>query len=70
VVQSQWAVPDETGWWVGGHPAWLHTFVGPEATAYVIDPARGGASNATITDSQAIGTILDDDTPPGHGKKK
>jgi hypothetical protein len=31
-----------------------------------------GASNATIADAQAIGTILDDDTPtpPPHGKKK
>jgi hypothetical protein len=28
---------------VGGHPAWLHTLVGPEATAYVIDPTRSGA---------------------------
>jgi hypothetical protein len=29
-----------------------------------------GASNATIADAQAIGTILDDDTPVPHGKKK
>ena len=43
VGQSDWVVPDETGWRVGGHPAWLHTLVGPEATAYVIDPTRSGA---------------------------
>jgi transposase len=33
VGQSAWVVPDETGWRVGGLPAWLHTLVGPEATA-------------------------------------
>jgi transposase len=38
VGQSDWVVPDETGWRVGGYRAWLHTLVGPEATAYVIDP--------------------------------
>jgi transposase len=40
VGQSDWVVPDETGWRVGGYPAWLHTLVSPQATAYVIDPTR------------------------------
>lgn len=31
---------DETGWRVGGHPAWLHVWVGDQATCYVIDPSR------------------------------
>lgn len=31
---------DETGWRVGGHSAWLHVWVGDDATAYVIDPKR------------------------------
>jgi transposase len=31
---------DETGWRVGGHPAWLHAWVGDRATAYAIDPQR------------------------------
>ena len=35
-------VPDETGWRVGGRSAWLHGFVGPRATCYVIDPTRSG----------------------------
>jgi transposase len=43
VGQSDWVVPDETGWRLGGRPGWLHTLVGPEATAYVIDPTRSGA---------------------------
>jgi transposase len=43
VAQSDWVVPDQTSWRVGGHPAWLHTLVSPQATAYVIDPTRSGA---------------------------
>src|SRR5918995_1423662 len=31
---------DETGWRVGGHPAWLHAWVADRATAYAIDPQR------------------------------
>ncbi len=33
---------DETGWRVGGRPAWLHTLVAPQGTVYVIDPTRSG----------------------------
>jgi len=38
--QAPWVVPDETGWRVGGLPAWLHGFVGAQATVYEIDPHR------------------------------
>lgn len=31
---------DETGWRVGGQSAWLHVWVGDEATAYAIDSQR------------------------------
>ena len=31
---------DETGWRVGGHNAWLHEWVGDEATGYAIDSAN------------------------------
>ncbi|HVL14086.1 MAG TPA: IS66 family transposase [Gemmata sp.] len=31
---------DETGWRIGGHPAWLHAWVGDRATAYGIDSQR------------------------------
>lgn len=34
---------DETGWRIGGHPAWLHAWVGDRATGYVIDPQRSAA---------------------------
>src|SRR4051795_766938 len=32
--------PDETGWRVGGRPAWLHAWVTERATGYAIDPHR------------------------------
>ncbi len=38
---SQHLTPDETGWRIGGHPAWLHGWVGDDgATLYAIDPQR------------------------------
>src|SRR5215475_6650718 len=64
VGQSDWVVPDETGWRVGGHPAWLHTLVGPEATAYVIDPTRGGAVAEAILGLDYDGTLIHDGWAP------
>ena len=38
---SNHLTPDETGWRIGGHPAWLHCWVGDRgATLYAIDPKR------------------------------
>jgi transposase len=34
---------DETGWRIGGQPAWLHVWVGDRATCYGIDPQRSAA---------------------------
>jgi transposase len=40
---------DETGWRVGGRPAWLHAWVGDGLTCYVISPHRSaGALEAAI----------------------
>jgi transposase len=64
VGQSEWVVPDETGWRVGGHPAWLHTLVGPEATAYVIDPTRSGAVAEAILGLDYDGTMIHDGWSP------
>jgi transposase len=64
VGQSEWVVPDETGWRVGGRPAWLHTLVGPEATAYVIDPTRGGAVAEAILGLDYDGTLIHDGWSP------
>jgi transposase len=40
VKASRLLVPDETGWRIGGQPAWLHAWVGERATCYAIDPHR------------------------------
>ena len=64
VGQADWVVPDETGWRVGGHPAWLHTLVGPEATAYVIDPTRSGDGAADILGFDYAGTMIHDGWSP------
>ncbi|HEY7312101.1 MAG TPA: IS66 family transposase [Gemmataceae bacterium] len=64
VRQSEWVVPDETGWRVGGHPAWLHTLVGPEATAYVIDPTRSGAVAEATLGLDYHGTMIHDGWSP------
>jgi transposase len=40
VKASPRLAPDETGWRVGGRPAWLHAWVGDRATCYTIDRQR------------------------------
>jgi len=41
IIGSDHLTPDETGWRIGGHPAWLHGWVGDDgATLYTIDPQR------------------------------
>jgi transposase len=62
--QSDWVVPDETGWRVGGHAAWLHKLVGSQATAYVIDPTRSGAVAEAILGLDYAGTMIHDGWSP------
>jgi transposase len=38
--EQPWVSPDETGWRVGGKPAWLHVWVSGRLTCYAIDPHR------------------------------
>jgi transposase len=64
VGQSDWVVPDETGWRVGGYPAWLHALVGPQATAYVIDPTRSGGVAEAVLGLDYDGTLIHDGWSP------
>jgi transposase len=59
-----WAVPDETGWRVGGVGAWLHTLVGPQATVYVIDPTRSGAVAERLLGRDDDGVLIHDGWSP------
>jgi transposase len=64
VEQSAWVVLDETGWRLGGHPAWLHTLVGPQATVYVVDPTRSGAVAERILGRDYDGVMIHDGWSP------
>jgi transposase len=59
-----WAVPDETGWRVGGHGAWLHTLLGPQATLYVIDPTRSGDVAERLLGRDYDGVLIHDGRSP------
>jgi transposase len=52
--------PDETGWRVGGQPAWLHCWVGDGATGYDIHPRRGADALAAVIGLSWDGTLIHD----------
>jgi transposase len=60
VHDSKCVTPDETGWRVAGHNAWLHEFVNPRATCYVIDPTRGGRPAEELLGLDYSGTMVHD----------
>lgn len=51
---------DETGWRVAGRPAWLHVFIGPRETCYVIDPTRSGKPAEDLLGLDWPGTLVHD----------
>jgi transposase len=52
--------PDETGWRVGGHSAWLHAFVSQRSTCYVIDPTRSHKPAEQLLGLEWPGTLVHD----------
>jgi transposase len=52
--------PDETGWRVGGRLAWLHAFVSPRATCYVIAPTRSHEPAEQLLGLDWPGTLVHD----------
>jgi len=52
--------PDETGWRVAGRNAWLHAFVGPRSTCYVIDPTRSHEPAEQMLGLDWSGTLVHD----------
>lgn len=57
-------VPDETGWRVGGLPAWLHAFATADAVAYHIDRHRGFDAAAGVLGAGYAGVMTHDGWPP------
>jgi transposase len=64
IAAAPWNVLDETGWHVGGLPAWLHTLVSPTATVYVIDPTRSGAVAERLLGLDYAGVMIHDGWSP------
>lgn len=64
LATAEHLTPDETGWRIGGHPAWLHGWVGDDGTTgYVIDPRRGADVLATVIGWDWSGTMTHDGCP-------
>ena len=61
---SPWVVADETGWRVGGRPAWLHGFVGPSSTVYVLDAQRDHGPAEQLLGLDYAGTLIHDGWAP------
>jgi transposase len=52
--------PDESGWRIGGHPAWLHVWVGEQATCYHIDPSRSADALEDLIGLDYEGILIHD----------
>jgi transposase len=59
VRNSDQVVPDETGWRVAGHSAWLHVFVTPTATCYDIGDRSGDVAERLLGPNWS-GTMIHD----------
>jgi transposase len=57
---SPQVTPDETGWRVGGHTAWLHAFAAAGATCYAIDPTRSANPLADLIGWDWPGVLVHD----------
>jgi transposase len=55
--------PDETGWRVGGHAAWLHAWVGADLTVFAIDPQRSADPLARVIGWDWDGDLTHDGAP-------
>lgn len=60
VRQSDWIVPDETGWRIGGWLAWLHAAVSEDAVAYLIAPERGFEASKRLIGPEYAGRLIHD----------
>ncbi|AMV26206.1 Transposase IS66 family protein [Gemmata sp. SH-PL17] len=61
VRRSEQIAADETGWHVGGHPAWLHAWVGDRGTAYAIDSQRSAVILERVIGADGSGVLSHDE---------
>jgi len=64
VREAPWVVPDETGWRIGGRLAWLHGFVTPVTTLYLVDPRRGFDVSQAVLGADYAGALVHDGWAP------
>lgn len=60
IRESDQVAPDETGWRIGGRPAWLHVWVGESATCHIIDPHRRVDALQDVLGLDWAGTLVHD----------
>lgn len=60
VKNAAHVVPDETGWRVGGHKAWLHAVATATAVAYLVDPKRGAGAKEKVLGGDYAGVMTHD----------
>jgi transposase len=51
---------DETGWRIGGQPAWLHAWVSERATCYAVDPKRSADALERVVGIDWAGVLIHD----------
>ena len=64
IAEAPWVVPDETGWRVGGLPAWMHTAVTEHAVAFLVARERGFQATRRIIPEGYAGTMTHDGWKP------
>lgn len=57
LARAPWIVPDETGWRIGGRPAWLHTFVTEQTVAFLVARERGFVASSRIIPQDYAGVL-------------
>ena len=57
---SPYVVPDETGWRIGGRPAWLHVAVGETETVVQVERSRGHEVLAGLIGFDYAGRLIHD----------
>lgn len=67
VRTSPRVVPDETGWRVGGLPAWLHAFAAEQTVAYLVHRRRGFEASSHVLGEDFGGTLTHDGWKPYLG---